>query len=123
MKSNQPLGDMTSKLTANDSLSSDYLWTNETLNPSNISSFESEVVLDFELHEIITVCVPFVFALAANLSIAVSIVVNANRTEVTLRRGDKYPVIDLILLILSVTTISRLTVRAGLQILCFSGNY
>lgn len=111
---------MSSEVTTNDSQSTDYLLSTETL---NISANVSQDVIVFDSVEIYSICVPFLLSMAANVAIVTSIVRNANTTRLTVRRGDKYPVIDLILLILSITAIARLAVRSGLQIFCFSGNH
>lgn len=115
------IDNMTAELLANDTLLSDYVYTNDSINSSNLSSDSPLEVIDFESVEIYAVCMPFLLAAVVNVAIAVSIVRNANRNHLTVRRGDKYPVIDLILLILSITTTIKLLIRSGLQILCFSG--
>ncbi len=72
--------------------------------------------------EIYIIVVYFVLGMIANIVLAISIILCSSHQQPT-RRDRKMPVVDLILLIMSISTVARLITKTGLQILCLYGIY
>ena len=111
---------MSVQLYTNDSLSTDYLLINQSLELFNISNTTTPVI-DFQLIEIYAIVIPFLLAVVANITMTVSLIQAANKSQRCIRRAHTMPVVDLIILILSITTTLRLLIRSGLQVFCISG--
>ena len=113
---------MSGKPFINDSLSADnLLLINQSLSSVNNSNTTTTPVIDFQLAEIYAIVIPFLLAVVANTTITVSLIQAANRSQRCIRRASSMPVVDLIIMILSITTWLRLLFRSGLQVLCISG--
>lgn len=80
------------------------------------------VLIEFELIEKYVIVIHFILGMIANIVLAISITICSSHQQ-TAGRDRKIPVIDLILFIMSISTIARLITKTGLQILCLYGIY
>jgi hypothetical protein len=80
------------------------------------------LLIQFELIEIYVVVIHFILGMIINLVLAISIILCSSH-QYTHGRDRKMPVVDLILLIMAISTIARLITKTGLQVLCLYGIY
>jgi len=91
------------------------LFINQTNNSSLVA-----LQIEFELIEIYVIVIHFVLALIVNIALGLSVILSSKNSQ-AMRRVHRMPVVDFILLIMSVNTIARLLTKSGLQILCLCG--
>ena len=113
---------MSFEVSSNESQLSIYLPINQSF--ANNSNTTTQTVIDFKLFEIYTIVITFLLGLLVNITLILSLLrtVKTSNQDFHRRGAHKFPVIDLILLILLITSFTRLLVRSGLQVLCISGN-
>lgn len=95
--------------------------TNEISVGENSSSVA--LMIHFDPLETWVIVPHFFLAIIANTVLALSVILSTRHHHNNNRTGNKMPIIDLILLILSISTIIRILIRSGLMLLCIYGEF